>query len=314
MPGVYRLEIHSGQIWKQLRPDHEVAQALVRSFGHRRARNRYRHIIETSHRLPHIGKHIVTGKLFPSKPFGAYRSPFLSGPTLQEASHLEITSLCERVRCIIALSSISTALRAFVHTQGYLIGDWTLHNMIWHEGTNTIYNIDLEGFYTYGPKGLQLSWEGKEANLARILCQLTQIQRRLIRSMQPMTLHHDPLLHTVTHLLLPQAFYVPFSLDRTVPYPTTIYKVIASSKKWESFTVYVNWVHGEIRSQIVPSGQDRPIKDSIAWFHVKCVQQPPSEKPTPMAYLVKRHFIEATGSHPAHSIPIWFVDSRILSI
>lgn len=314
MPGVYRLEIHSGEIWKRLRPDHEVSQALLRSFKHRRARNRYRHIIETSHRLPHIGKHIVKGKLFPSKPFGAYRSPFLSGPTLQEASHLETSSLCERVRCIIALSSISTALRAFVHTQGYLIGDWTLHNMIWHEGTDTIYNIDLEGFYTYGPRGLALSWEGKEANLARILCQLTQIQRRLIRSMQPMTLHHDPLLHTVTHLLLPQAFYVPFSLDRTVIYATSIYKVIAYSKKCESFTVYVHWVKGDIRSQIIPSHQPRPTKDSIAWFHVKCLKYAPSDKSEPTTYLVNRQFKKHSGLHSGNYLPIWFVDSRILSI
>ena len=161
MPGVYRLEIHSGQIWKQLRPDHEVAQALVRSFQHRRARNRYRHIIETSHRLPHIGKHIVRGKLYPSKPFGAYRSPFLSGPTLQEASHLETMSLCERVQCLIALSSISTALRAFVHTQGYLIGDWTLHNMIWHERTDTIYKHRFGGILYLWTKGTPSFLGGK---------------------------------------------------------------------------------------------------------------------------------------------------------
>lgn len=53
-------------------------------------------------------------------------------------------------------------------SNGKLIGDWALHNLIYSPSDDRIYNIDLEGFMTYNPIP---EW----ANLNKIKLWLNQI-------------------------------------------------------------------------------------------------------------------------------------------
>jgi len=49
----------------------------------------------------------------------------------------------------IKLEELVIDLRKYNNKYGTLIGDWALHNIIYDLDTKKLYNIDLEGFYTY---------------------------------------------------------------------------------------------------------------------------------------------------------------------
>jgi hypothetical protein len=58
---------------------------------------------------------------------------------------IDFTTLIKLKECILNLKNI---LNDYVKTNK-LSGDWALHNLIYCLDTNKIYNVDLEGFYTY---------------------------------------------------------------------------------------------------------------------------------------------------------------------
>ena len=65
--------------------------------------------------------------------------------------------------------------------KGYLIGDWTLHNIIFNPDNGYLVNIDLEGFYTYSPVGLNLSWDNGESNYNTIKSRIKCLQKKIIK-------------------------------------------------------------------------------------------------------------------------------------
>ena len=105
---------------------------------------------------------------------GSYKSEIISGyrldiiseiiekyPSIVRAMKIDFDNIKRQVNKLIADLTIADS-------NGKLIGDWALHNLIYSPSDDRIYNIDLEGFMTYNPIP---EW----ANLNKIKLWLNQI-------------------------------------------------------------------------------------------------------------------------------------------
>jgi len=91
--------------------------------------------------------HIIQG--FDLESNGSHKSRFVEGCRLDTVSsdfpdHIEKQKM--QVQCNILLDALIK-----IDSQGKLFGDWALHNLIYSNSDDIIYNIDLEGFVTYNP-------------------------------------------------------------------------------------------------------------------------------------------------------------------
>lgn len=312
MPGVYHIRIHSGKIWKQLMRDTEVGETLAKSLKKRRHRDRFTRLIETSHQLPHIGPHIVSGTVTSSR--GDYCSPYIKGLTLADMDSLLHLSLRNRFHLTVSITELSLALAKFHKTHSYMMGDWAMHNIVYDSEKHNLKNVDLEGFYTYGPWGLPLSWKGDEANTPRIRQQLRKVQRQVVQSMKAHFRSSGSLITTIT-CLSRYPMWIPFSLTSS-RHPHTSYTIQSTDHSLgdlDTYWVYLYWYNN---LPVMRVSQARHVPTSyitLFQFYSKETTTPPHAYLRQLNNPKRSILVDITKSNSQLDVPLWFVDPRIHS-
>lgn len=135
----------------------QFSDGLIRSLRCTENCSRYCHQISNASRLPHIGKHILTP--IHIRKDGGYVSPFVKGISLAEVQrrilmgdHKTLAQGNYATDLDVAIGELMSSLRVFSSMERELTGDWALHNLVFSFQDKCIYNVDLEGFFTY-PSG-----------------------------------------------------------------------------------------------------------------------------------------------------------------
>ena len=178
MVGVYQIKVHRGIVYKSLRTDNEVGEKLWKRLRRPKNRQFFKNLIENMSKDHILGHHVVIGKC--SNQRADYHSPLIQGYGLSEMERIENLVTYQLVNLLASIAVILKSLGEYQRRHGYLIGDWTLHNLIYQVGTGLILNIDLEGFYTYSPFGLSLSWNSGECRWKTVRDRLKTLQFRLL--------------------------------------------------------------------------------------------------------------------------------------
>lgn len=194
MVGVYLLKPKDGMIYKYLNHDNSVGVLLYKRLRKKKYYGIFKRIIEQSHILPWLGKHIVRGECI--RPVGSYRSPWVNGFTLAKIPYPKLT-VAQLIQLSCAISVFIGNLTKYLKRRS-LTGDWALHNVM-YDGRQLI-NIDLEGFFTYSSVGPALPWNPTENTPGFIMRALRSLQRRLVAklvhrpvsSLEYLTIIHCP--------------------------------------------------------------------------------------------------------------------------
>ena len=179
MVGVYYITIQNNTVYKHLKTDNEVGDKLSRRLKKKHQVVNFKYLIETLYLDKSLGDHIVQGTCLNKK--GDYKSPLIKGPRLSNFDQIKELPTNMLIAVVISSGILVKAITNYYRQKGYLIGDWTLHNIIFNIKTGYLVNIDLEGFYTYSPIGLNLSWNSGENNYVAIKKRLKTLQIRIIK-------------------------------------------------------------------------------------------------------------------------------------
>lgn len=148
MTGVYKINlIRNGNlifVQKRININNEVGQALTERLKRKKHRLFFKKCITETSKNALLGKHAVHGQLINGR--GNYMSPLVKGPTLGNIERIETLDCHSCVALISACETLIGVLRRFHRQNGYLLGDWTLHNLVWNVDSGELVNIDLEGF------------------------------------------------------------------------------------------------------------------------------------------------------------------------
>jgi hypothetical protein len=93
-----------------------------------------------------FGKYTIQG--FDVEKDGSYKCRYIDGYRLDKIQEGIIIIEDEEMKSKI-ISQISELKNVLTKNFKNIIGDWDLHNLVYSIEEDTIYNIDLEGFYTY---------------------------------------------------------------------------------------------------------------------------------------------------------------------
>jgi hypothetical protein len=160
MPGIYNISIKDGIITKTINMLNPYARKLKQKLQDTDEFTKYSQILNECYRMPLIGKNICKCNNIDDD--GTYQSKFIEGINLMDllpSSH----TLCLKANyksnniTIDKQTTFNILVKLFELEQnmilysknGNLTGDWFLHNLIYSPKDNMIYNVDLEGFYTY---------------------------------------------------------------------------------------------------------------------------------------------------------------------
>lgn len=178
MVGVYKIIYKKKNVYKYLQYDNEVGIKLIKRLKNKQELLFFNEIIKNIHNEPFIGKFIVKGQPI-GKP-GDYTSPIIDGILLSKIFHNQTyLNFSTTIQLIYAIDLLLSNLQFYFNKYNFLIGDWVLHNLIWNISTNYIINIDLEGFYTYSNRGLDLSWQSNENNINKVKQSLNNLKYKL---------------------------------------------------------------------------------------------------------------------------------------
>ena len=163
MPGVFNIKIENDIVYKELNTNNSIARKIKNKLSNNEDElKKYKKHLD-SYKLPIIGKFIQPPLSVADD--GSYTMKFIPGINLMDILDKN-NHLCKNVSkwkskeikpdyntTINILKQISVLENALNLCENLsLRGDWFLHNLIYSEQDNIIYNIDLEGFYTYSSK------------------------------------------------------------------------------------------------------------------------------------------------------------------
>jgi len=138
-------------IYKKVNSENQRFTDKLRAHG---GVERFRQILDTVS-TSKFSNHVAKG--FAIENNGSYKSKYIHGYRLdlltsimKEYPSLRLPSNEEREEIKIQCERLILALKE-ADSVGGLIGDWALHNLIYSDKENCIFNIDLEGFITYNP-------------------------------------------------------------------------------------------------------------------------------------------------------------------
>lgn len=157
MPGVFNINIKDGIVYKSL-SDSNKAQKIQKRI--KTEKNKYIYHITNSCKLPIIGEYIP--ECIDVNTNGSYSMKFIEGINLMDLLKKEDDEcknagwISKEIKLekniiediIVELTNLEEKLYEY-NKQYTLRGDWYLHNLIYNINSKRIYNVDLEGFYTY---------------------------------------------------------------------------------------------------------------------------------------------------------------------
>jgi len=116
----------------------------------------------------------ILGPYFPSidkiRRDGGYRSSYVEGYNLLQVRDAvrrgcPLSSEVQASELTVAIDELLAALKRYQAENGTLFGDWALHNLIYDKDARRIYNVDVEGLYSYEHPALEANLEYVEAVL-----------------------------------------------------------------------------------------------------------------------------------------------------
>ena len=122
------------KIKKEIQSQILLAKKIVKNFS------KYKDVIENIHK-----SHLPTIKGYDVENDGSYKCKFINGYRLDRINKLNL-KYNEIVKIRNAILKLKNILNK---NKRKLSGDWVLHNLIYSINDDKIYNIDLEGFFSY---------------------------------------------------------------------------------------------------------------------------------------------------------------------
>ncbi len=113
---------------------------LKKSIQTDNAFNVYKNILENAHKKSY--NHTIP--VFDIERNGSYKSRYITGYRIDKLNKNINKQLLKKI-----IKQINILKRDLYNNQNLLSGDWALHNLIYSIEDDKIYNIDIEGFYTY---------------------------------------------------------------------------------------------------------------------------------------------------------------------
>ena len=159
MPGVYNINIKNNIVSKTLNHTHSTARYISHKIKNDDNYKLYQECLN-SYKLPIIGRFISPPLSIERN--GTYSMDFIDGITLMDIlpNHHPLCKIAlwnskslkfnknTCINIIRGLSLLMIKLHQYSRNNS-LRGDWFLHNLMYQPTTNKIYNVDLEGFFTY---------------------------------------------------------------------------------------------------------------------------------------------------------------------
>ncbi len=158
MPGVFNIKIENDIVYKTINTKNPTGRSLKNKLNNKNQLDLYKKYLD-SYKLPIIGKFIPPPLTVGDD--GSYTMKFIPGINLMDILDKE-DKLCMSAGWKSKEikpnndNSINILKQSYIlehsinlHKNLSLRGDWFLHNMIYNEENNIIYNVDLEGFYSY---------------------------------------------------------------------------------------------------------------------------------------------------------------------
>lgn len=159
MPGVFNINVKENIIYKDLNINHPTGKNINKELKTDSNYELYKQYLN-SHNLPIIGRFISSPISIERN--GNYSMNFIDGINLMdllEPNH----KLCkfagwnskniklDKNTCVDILRKLNLLINDLhqYSKKNSLRGDWFLHNLIYEPLNKKIYNVDLEGFYTY---------------------------------------------------------------------------------------------------------------------------------------------------------------------
>tara|TARA_Y100000389_G_scaffold205032_1_gene262186 strand:+ start:369 stop:956 length:588 start_codon:yes stop_codon:yes gene_type:complete len=103
----------------------------------------YKNIIKNSYKIDY--NHAIRG--FNVKSDSSYSSVYVDGYRLDKVNKETDKDILLKIK-----KSVKELLKDLDDNKEVLTGDWGLHNLIYSTEDNKIYNVDIEGFFTYKKK------------------------------------------------------------------------------------------------------------------------------------------------------------------
>lgn len=141
------------QVWKVRRNDTLFGKNLARELKDPSTFSQYSGRLKTISTDPIVGKHFASVSAIAAD--GGYCSPFVDGYNLAVLRHeyclnLGLPAGVSRAELTGAIERLLGSLREYRRHNDRLIGDWTLHNLVFDRLSRTIINVDVEGAFMYG--------------------------------------------------------------------------------------------------------------------------------------------------------------------
>ncbi len=155
---VYESSSSSGKSVHKIPPgDNEFSHRLIERLSDAAELARYE---ETLRQLSgSSGFPRNTPKIFSIRPDGGYESEYVEGSNLlllrERLISFGVAPGVDHERLAEAIRTLKSVIIDYCDKHDRLIGDWALHNLVYHSETNTIFNVDLEGFYSYSGSSIE---------------------------------------------------------------------------------------------------------------------------------------------------------------
>ena len=159
MPGIFNINIKDGIVYKSFNNENAYGKSLQKKIKY--DMEKYIYYITNSYKLPIIGQYIPEC-IDVNNTNGSYSMKFIEGINLMDLLNKNDNAcksagwISKEIKLekgmiediVIELTNLEEKLYEY-NKQYTLRGDWYLHNLIYNINSKRIYNVDLEGFYTY---------------------------------------------------------------------------------------------------------------------------------------------------------------------
>ncbi len=140
--------------------------SLCKHLRDSKAFDEYSDILKSLPDDPILGEHIPCVKEI--KRGGAYWSSYINGYNLIVVRDMllkghSLPADLKPTELINAIDELLQKLQEFKDSNGQVVGDWGIHNLIYDKATHGILNVDLEGFFLYRDGSFQVDVLYKQA-------------------------------------------------------------------------------------------------------------------------------------------------------
>lgn len=139
--GLFDIFIKDNVIIKKIK-NNRLGEIMIKKLKNKNNFIKYKKIIENSYKNKYYGKYTIKGYNIEND--GSYSCDYIEGYRLDKIKDIDNINILVKIK-----KQIINLQKDFNNNKNYLAGDWALHNLVYCISDDRIYNIDLEGFYSY---------------------------------------------------------------------------------------------------------------------------------------------------------------------